>query len=100
MLPCWQPARTLNGRAYDPFAAATVREGDVALEAVGRDAAMPWKTDGRRWHTAECTPATARPAAGKAMLDWLDEENLTHSAIAWADTDWSERSVVVIAAPE
>jgi excinuclease ABC subunit A len=83
---------------YDPFAAATVREGDVALEAVGRDAAMPWKTDGRRWHTAERVTSDGKPCRWEgAMLDWLDEE--IHKLGKFADTDWSERSVVEIAAP-
>ncbi len=83
---------------YDPFAAATVREGDVALEAVGRDAAMPWKSDGRRWHTAERVTSDGKPCRWEgAMLDWLDDE--IHKLGKFADTDWSERSVVEIAAP-
>jgi excinuclease ABC subunit A len=83
---------------YDPFVMASVREGDVALEAMGRDAAMPWKTDGRRWHTAERVTSEGKPCRWEgAMLDWLDEQ--IHELGTFADTDWSERAVVEIAAP-
>ena len=84
---------------YDPFAATAVREGDVPLEAVGRDAAMPWQTDGRRWHTVERVTSDGKPCRWEgAMLDWLDER--IHELGKFADTDWSERSVVEIAAPK
>src|SRR5262249_19870880 len=42
-----------EGVKYDPQAAEAGRDGDVELDAVGRDAQMPWQTDGRRWHTVE-----------------------------------------------
>src|SRR5262249_18587128 len=38
-------------KRFDPDAANATREGDVDLDEVGKDAAMPWETDGRRWHT-------------------------------------------------
>ncbi len=83
---------------YDPFAAAAVKENDVPLEAVGRDAAMPWQTDGRRWHTVERVTSDGKPCRWEgAMLDWLDER--IHELGAFADTNWGQRSVVEIAAP-
>ncbi len=81
---------------YDPNAAAVVKEGDVALEAVGRDAAMPWQTDGRRWHTVERVTSDGKPCRWDgAMLDWIDER--VHELGDFADTDWSQRAVVEIA---
>ena len=83
---------------YDPFAAAAVKDNDVPLEAVGRDAAMPWQTDGRRWHTVERVTSDGKPCRWEgAMLDWLDEQ--IHELGAFADTNWGQRSVVEIAAP-
>ena len=35
---------------YDVRSAAKPREGDVNVAQIGRDAKMPWQTDGRRWH--------------------------------------------------
>ncbi len=84
---------------YDPNAAAEVKEGDVALEAVGRDAAMPWQADGRRWHTIERVTSDGKPCRWEgAMLDWIDER--VHELGDFADTDWSQRSIVEIAGPK
>src|SRR5262249_34564176 len=59
---------------YDPQAALAVREDDVALEAVGKDARMPWQTDGRRWHTAERLSHNGTPVRWEgAVLDWIDQ---------------------------
>ncbi|HZT82301.1 MAG TPA: excinuclease ABC subunit A, partial [Gemmataceae bacterium] len=83
---------------YDPHAAGAAREGDVALEAVGKDARMPWETDGRRWHTVERVTPEGKPCRWEgAILDWVDER--VHEAGPFADTDWGQRSVVEIAAP-
>src|SRR5205823_416921 len=59
---------------YDPHAAEAKREDDVALDAVGRDAALPWQTDGHRWHTVERVTGDGKPCHWEgAILDWLDE---------------------------
>jgi excinuclease ABC subunit A len=85
-------------KRFDPQAAAKEQPTDVPLEAVGQDAAMPWETDGRRWHTAErvTTEGKAIRWEGK-MLDWLDEK--VHAAGAFGETKWNDRSVIEIAAP-
>jgi excinuclease ABC subunit A len=84
---------------YDPLAAAAPREGDLALEAVGRDAAMPWEVDGRHWHTVERVTTEGQPCRWQGeILDWLDER--VHQAGEFGETDWSQRNVVEIAAPK
>jgi excinuclease ABC subunit A len=84
---------------FDPNAAAVGMEGDLALEAVGRDAAMPWQTDGRRWHTVERVTSDGKPCRWEgAMLDWIDE--LVHKLGDFGDTDWSQRAMVEIAGPK
>jgi excinuclease ABC subunit A len=85
---------------YDPAAAAAaaMREDDVALEAVGRNAAMPWETDGRRWHTVERVTTEGKPCRWEGhILDWLDER--IHDLGEFGETDWSQRNLVEIAAP-
>ena len=65
-----------------------LQEDDVPLEAVGRDAAMPWETDGRRWHTVERVTTTASRAAGKAP----SSTGSTNKSTSWAtfgDTNWN-----------
>jgi excinuclease ABC subunit A len=83
---------------FDPHAAETPRVDDVELEEVGKDAAMPWQTDGRRWHTVERVTTEGKPCRWEGhMLDWIDER--IHEMGDFSDTNWSERSVVEIAAP-
>src|SRR5207249_3968560 len=59
---------------YDPNAEESPQAGDMALEAVGKDAKMPWQTDGRRWHTAERVSHSGKPCRWEGqILDWLDQ---------------------------
>jgi excinuclease ABC subunit A len=82
---------------FEPSSEAR-REGDVALEDVGRDAQMPWEVDGRRWHTVERVTTDGKPARWEgAILDWLDQQ--IHDLGDLAPTDWRDRSRVEIAAP-
>jgi excinuclease ABC subunit A len=83
---------------YDPEAAAAPREGDVELEAVGKDARMPWETDGRRWHTAERVSHKGKPVRWEGdILNWIDER--VHELGDFSDTNWDHRTTVEIAAP-
>jgi excinuclease ABC subunit A len=83
---------------YDPYAAEAPRAGDIDLEAVGKDAQMPWQVDGRRWHTVERVGHKGQPCAWEGrILDWVDER--IHELGDFSDTNWNHRSVVEIAAP-
>ncbi|MBV9123046.1 MAG: excinuclease ABC subunit UvrA [Planctomycetes bacterium] len=83
---------------YDPREAEKVQEGDVSLEAVGRDAQMPWEMDGRRWHTVERVTGEGKPCRWEGhILDWIDEQ--VHELGTFGDTDWSQRTIVEIASP-
>ena len=80
---------------YDPLAAEKPHVDDVPLEAVGRDAALPWQTDGRRWHTVERITTDGKVCRWEgAVLDWIDER--VHEVGTFGATDWSERTVVEI----
>jgi excinuclease ABC subunit A len=84
---------------YDPHAAEAAREGDVALEAVGRDAQMPWEADGRRWHIVERLSHNGTPCKWEgAALAWVEQQ--VHELGDFSDTNWNHRSVVEIAAPK
>jgi excinuclease ABC subunit A len=83
---------------YDPLAAEQTQPDDLELEAVGKDAAMPWQTDGRRWHTVERVSYEGKPCRWEgAILDWIDER--VHALGDFADTDWGQRNIVEIPAP-
>jgi excinuclease ABC subunit A len=82
---------------FDPRKLEEVRDGDVALEDVGKDAAMPWETDGHRWHTQDRVSHHGKPCKWEgAILDWIDER--VHELGDFSDTDWSQRTVVEVAA--
>jgi excinuclease ABC subunit A len=84
---------------YDPLAAEAAREGDLALEAVGKDARMPWEVDGRRWHTAERVNHKGGPCRWEGRtLEWIDER--VHELGDFGETNWNHRSVVEIAAAQ
>jgi excinuclease ABC subunit A len=83
---------------YDPFAQAGPREGDLELEQVGRDAKMPWETDGRRWHTQDRVAYRGAPCRWEGeILNWIDQQ--VHAAGSFGATNWNHRSVIEIAAP-
>jgi excinuclease ABC subunit A len=84
---------------YDPHQAEAGRDGDLDLEAVGRDARMPWQADGRRWHTRDRLTSEGKPCRWEGeILDWLDQR--VHALASFPETEWSDRSVVEIAAPK
>src|SRR5205814_2429737 len=83
---------------YDPHAAEAAREDDLALEAVGKDARMPWETDGRRWHTIDRVTTKGAPCRWEGeILNWLDER--IHALGDFGETNWNHRTQIEIAAP-
>jgi excinuclease ABC subunit A len=82
---------------FDPLAQAKEQTGDVALEAVGKDAKMPWETDGRRWHTVDRVSHQGKPCRWEGViLDWIDKQ--IHQRGTFSATNWNHRSVIEIAA--
>jgi excinuclease ABC subunit A len=82
---------------YDPFATEKKREGDIPLEKVGKDAAMPWQTDGKTWHTKNRITSEGKPARWEGeVLTWTDEK--IHELGDFAETNWKHPSTVEIAA--
>jgi excinuclease ABC subunit A len=84
---------------FDPAAALREKDGDIALEKVGKDARLPWETDGRKWHCQDRLTMKGTPCRwdGK-ILPWVEEQ--IHKLGPFSETDWSERTVVEIAAPK
>lgn len=83
---------------FDPSKHDAGLAGDVDLDAVGKDAKMPWEADGRRWHIAD--RVTTKGAAARwdgEILSWLDES--IHALGDFGDTQWNHRTQVEIAAP-
>jgi excinuclease ABC subunit A len=82
---------------FDPKAALAARDGDLELDAVGRDAQLPWEADGRCWHTIERVTTKGRPARwDPEILTWVIEQ--VPRLGNFSETNWNHRSIVEIAA--
>ena len=105
-------------KIFDFAAEASLKEGDSDIADLGRDARMPWEIDGRRWHTVDRVGRTGNPCRwdGRILAEVIDRiqeqgekgdcpnfrirknGTVPLKADLFADTDWSERTVVEIRA--
>ncbi len=81
---------------YDFAADEAGRTGDHDIADVGREAQMPWETDGRRWHTIERVGRNGSPCRwdGRILAEVVDR--IQRQSDLLGPTDWNSRSVVEI----
>ena len=77
--------------------AAKKRSGDVELKEVGKDSDVPWKVDGRKWHTQQRPARNGKPtrwegSALEYVADLLAEQDGLKPA------NWNDQSTVEITA--
>ncbi len=84
-------------KKYDPNTVEQERQGDLDITEVGKSVKMPWEADGRKWHTESRVGRTGEPCKwdGRILSEVVDK---IHELGEFSETDWSERSVVEIAA--
>jgi excinuclease ABC subunit A len=69
--------------------------GDLDLDSVGEGVAMPWESDGRRWHVKDRIGRDGSPCRWEGKI--LDEvERRIQDLGDFASTNWNNRSVVEI----
>ena len=85
-------------KVYDFAAEAAARQDDRDIIEVGRDARMPWESDGPRWHTVDRVGRTGNPCRwdGRILAEVVDR--IQQQSDLFAETDWNSRSVVEICA--
>jgi excinuclease ABC subunit A len=84
---------------YDPNAIAADCAGDVDLDEVGRDAQLPWETDGERWHTTDRITTKGKPCRWEgAILPWLEAE--IRKLGTFGPTNWNHRTIIEIPATQ
>ena len=88
---------TSQREVFELEAISRKRDGDLDLAQFGREAKMPWQTDGRRWHTVDRVGHNGQPCRweGEALARLVDE---IETRDAFRSADWNNRSVVEIAA--
>ena len=60
---------------FDAAAEGKKRDGDVTMAQVGKDAKMPWETDGRKWHTRDRIAHSGKPCRWEGdALDMIVEQ--------------------------
>ena len=82
---------------FDAKAVAKKKAGDVDIARVGKDAAVPWKVDGRKWHTQDRPARNGKPvqwdgAALAFVVDLLEEID------GLKETNWNDQRTVEITA--
>jgi excinuclease ABC subunit A len=84
---------------YNPTEELERKDGDLEITEVGKTAQMPWQTDGRRWHTQDRVGRNGKPCRwdGEILARVVDR---IHELGEFAETDWTERTVVEISAPK
>lgn len=82
---------------YDPTAALAAREGDMDLAEVGKNAKMPWESDGPRWHMQDRVTATGKPCRWEGAALQLVIHELAKLG-QFSEPNWNHRSTVEVAA--
>ena len=93
LAPVLETGTRLEREVFSAAEAEKKREGDIELKQVGRDAKMPWQTDGRRWHTADRVSHAGKPARweGTALAKVVDA---IEARSGFLPANWNDRSVV------
>lgn len=82
-------------RHHDPTTNAKIRDTDMDIEEAGASVAMPWETDGKRWHLENRVARDGSPCKWSGeMLKTLVEKIEEYGR--YGDTKWNHASVVEI----
>jgi excinuclease ABC subunit A len=93
LAPVLEAGKRSEREVFSAAEAARKREGDIELKQVGRDAKMPWQTDGRRWHAVDRVSHSGKPARweGTALEKVVDA---IEARSGFLPANWNDRSVV------
>ncbi|MBS0210711.1 MAG: hypothetical protein JSS27_17345 [Planctomycetes bacterium] len=88
----------IERKPYDFVAEQTRRADDLDLAEVGKQAKMPWESDGRNWHTKERLARNGKPCRwdGKILAKVVDR---IEASGAFSATNWNARTVVEVCGP-
>lgn len=97
--PVLQDSEVASIEAFDVKEAARKHKGDVTVSQIGQSAAVPWVTDGQRWHTQDRLSHDGQQchwdgAALQFVIDQLAKDSRL------APVNWNHRSIVEVKAKD
>lgn len=97
LVPILKNGERIDRIIFDAADAAKKRTDDLDLRQIGRDAKMPWQTNGREWHTKTRISHGGKPCRwdGAALEQVVDN---IEARTGFATAKWNDRSVVEIKA--
>jgi len=95
--PVLESATRRDLDVFDARAVAKKQSGDVDISKVGKDAPLPWKVDGRKWHTQDRPARNGKPCRweGAALAYVVD---LIEQYEGLQEANWNDPSTVEITA--
>jgi excinuclease ABC subunit A len=84
-------------KLHDFAAESERRDGDLDITQVGRETAMPWEANGRKWHTTDRVGRKGEACRwdGRILAEVVDR---VQSIGEFSETNWKSRTIVEIAA--
>ncbi len=83
---------------FDPFASDAPVEGDVELDAIGRDTLLPWQANGKQWHLQDSTDRAGKPIRwDRKILEQVIDRIEKHGG--FSNVNWTNRSIVEVTSP-
>ena len=83
-------------KLYDFAAAEAEKPDDLDLSDIGRDAKMPWESDGRRWHCVDRVGRTGEPCRWDGRILSAVIDHIEGHAELFSPVDFNSRTVVEI----
>jgi excinuclease ABC subunit A len=97
--PVMEAGERADLEVFDASEVARKKAGDIDIAKVGKDAAAPWKADGRKWHVEERLSHNGKPVRweGTALAKVIDALSQYEDL---ASPNWNHRSIVEVMASE
>ena len=82
---------------FDVARVARKRSTDLSVRELGKEAKLPWETDGQKWHTRECLSHDGKRCRWEgASLQYVTD--LLGKISALSPANWNQRSTVEVKA--
>ncbi len=97
LAPVLQESKQGRIEVFDVAEVAKKRSTDLSVSQLGKEARLPWESDGQRWHTQDCLSHDGKRcrwegAALQYVIDLLAKER------ELSDVNWNHRSTVEVKA--